>query len=112
MNLLPIILLAVALVTSSGCHPKQRPVTPVTNDARAIAEAKSGFASVYSKTRYESFAPATVARFEPYTATLTNGEWYIRGTIPVGYRGIVPEAKVRASDGFTRVEGVEVGGRQ
>ena len=103
------LLLALTLVASSGCGSKPRSV--MTAEA-AISEAKSGFASVYSKTQYEGFAPKTVARFEPYTAILTNDEWYVRGTIPTGYRGVVPEAKVRESDASTRVEGVQVGGQQ
>jgi len=109
MNFLSFAVLALTLVGLSGCDETPKPVT--TAEA-AIAKAKSGFASVYYKTRYENFAPATVARFEPYTATLTNGEWYVRGTIPSGYRGGVPGAKVRASDAFTRIEGVQVGDHQ
>jgi hypothetical protein len=112
MNFALVAVLALTLVASSGCALSAKPVGPVTTAEAAVVEAKSGFASVYAKTRYESFAPRTVAQFEPYTATLTNGEWHVRGTVPVGFRGVVPEAKVRSSDAFTRVEGVQVGSRE
>ena len=102
----------MTLVASTGCGPSSKSDGPVTTAEAAIVQAKSGFASVYSKTHGESFAPKTVAQFEPYTATLTNGEWHVRGAVPVGFRGVVPEAKVRASDASTLVEGVQVGGRE
>jgi hypothetical protein len=109
MNLVAVALIALTLFASSGCTSKPGPVT--TAEA-AIVEAKSGFASVYFKTHDESLAPETVAHFEPYTATLQDGEWYVRGTVPTAYRGVVPAAKVRASDGFTRVEPAQVGAHQ
>jgi hypothetical protein len=107
MNLLRVLLLVVLAIGSSACT--NEPEGPVTTAEVAIAKAKSGWASVHAKTKSRSFAPETVARFEPYAATLRDGEWYIAGTTPPGSPPSAesPEAKVRASDGLTHVEGHE-----
>jgi len=109
LQLLIITSLGVVLI---GCAGNGRDSSPVTIPTVAIAKAKGGWASVYSKTHYADFAPETVAKFEPYTATLRDGEWVVRGTVSTEYHGAVLQAKVRASDGFTRVEAVNVADHQ
>ena len=44
-----------------------------------------------------------VKRFEPYTATLTDGVWTVRGTIPSDFHGGAPTATVRQADGLASV---------
>jgi hypothetical protein len=38
-------------------------------------------------------------RYGPFTARLNRGIWEVTGTRPKGYRGVVPSAKVRITDG-------------
>jgi hypothetical protein len=66
--------------------------------ASAIAHAKGAFASVYEKTHSDEASPAHLAKFEPYTAVLTDGVWHVQGTVPPGYFGPVPVASVCKND--------------
>jgi hypothetical protein len=73
---------------------------------QAIARARAAWREVVEKRSpapTPTFAEENLARFEPFTATLSDGIWEVRGTIPPGYRGYVPEASVRQGDGFTRI---------
>jgi hypothetical protein len=96
-----LVLLASACSSSSGADG------PVLTADAAIVQAKIYWRGVYEKTRSETFSDASVNRFEPYTAVLADGVWTVRGTIPSDFHGIVPEASVQQSDGFTRVHGVQ-----
>jgi hypothetical protein len=43
--------------------------------------------------------PAYVAKYKPYRAELRDGIWHVFGTLPSGWVGGTPEARVRDSDG-------------
>ena len=73
---------------------------PVETAEAAIAAAKVGFQGVYDKASSQSeLSPESVARFEPYTATLRNGWWEVIGTRRSGYQGRMPRARVARTDG-------------
>ena len=46
--------------------------------------------------------------FEPYTATLKDGIWTVKGTIPPGYHGYTLVTSVRAADGSANAGFVEI----
>jgi len=75
----------------------------------AITAARKSWESVHEKASWqEVFSKESVAKFEPYTATLNGDVWYVRGTIPPGFHGQVPEAHINRSDAHGSVAGVEV----
>ena len=70
----------------------------------AIAAAKGGFQGVYDKASWHSeLSPESIARFEPYTATLRDGWWEVVGTRRAGYQGRMPRARVARTDGRVEV---------
>ena len=89
---------AVALVgLAASCRSPDS--APITTPEAAIAVAKSGWVGTYDKTHYELYSKKETARFEPYTATLNDGIWTVKGTIPPGYHGYTLVTSVRAADG-------------
>jgi hypothetical protein len=68
--------------------------TPVTSADVAILSARHAWQSVYEKSRSPVYSKESAAKFEPYTATLENGVWHVRGNIPAGYQGEVLETTV------------------
>jgi len=65
----------------------------------AIAHAKAAWAAIHEKDRNgETTAPAYIARFEPYSATLKDGVWHVQGTVPAGFHGQVPVMSVCRND--------------
>jgi hypothetical protein len=94
---------AVAANTVMPCGPMDRE-TSVHNATEAITAAKRAWAAVYSKAGWHSnFGQATVARFEPYSAVLRDGIWFVSGVVKDGKRG--PVAYICASDGAASVHG-------
>ena len=80
----------------------------VNTSEQAVAHAKTAWASVGEKANWHAvYSKENTAKFEPYTATLENGVWVVRGTVPTGYRGEMLETRVRQSDGQVSVEVVE-----
>ena len=90
-----------------ACTARTEPAEHVTHEERALAKAHAAWASVFVERADETFSPANIQRFSPYTATLESGVWIVRGTVPADYQGSVPEARIRASDGETRVQTIE-----
>jgi hypothetical protein len=66
-----------------------------------------GFAVLTGVYVHETFSPRSIQRFAPYSATLENGTWIVRGTVPTHFHGSVPEARISAGDGVTTVQVVE-----
>lgn len=81
---------------------------PVTTADAAILSAKQAWQSIYEKKRSPAYGKESAARFEPYTATLKDGVWHVRGTVPLGYHGETLETTVRQSDGSVSVTVVKV----
>jgi hypothetical protein len=84
-------------------------VVPVTTAADAVARARAAWQSIREKgggnADNSGFSAESIARVEPYTATLKDGEWQVRGTLPPGYAGTVLETTVGACDGSITVNG-------
>ena len=78
-------------------------VTPGKNSVdspdAAIAASRQAWRSVSEKTSQSPFNPASTARFEPYSATLEDGAWVVRGTVAAGYQGEILVTRVRQADG-------------
>jgi hypothetical protein len=80
--------------------------TPVTTPEAAIKVARLSWRSIDEKHNFKSpvYNEKEIARFEPYTATLVQGEWIVKGTIPANYRGDTLETTVRERDGDVSVQ--------
>jgi hypothetical protein len=75
--------------------------TRIDTAEQALAVARAAWASFDQRTPAgeKTFTPASLARFEPYTATLTDGIWTFRGTPVAGTAERPPLTRVRASTG-------------
>lgn len=108
LSLVTIVLVAaidnsVTASTVMPCGPMDRE-TSVDTAAEAIVAAKRAWSAVYSKAGWHSnFGEATVATFEPYSALIKDGIWFVYGTVKDGRRG--PVAYICASDGAASVQG-------
>jgi hypothetical protein len=77
----------------------------VTTAEEAVSKAKLAWKQIYEKASWHKvYSPESTSRFEPYTATLFNDVWIVKGTIPAGYEGEVIETTVRQSDGSVSVD--------
>lgn len=112
MRTLALLMLAATAQAAAGEWPIQcKALAPgraplVDNPFKAVTRARSAWRSVYRQASWRVvYSPASVARFEPYTATLSNGVWHVIGAplLPAAGRG--PEAYVCASDGHTLAMG-------
>lgn len=63
----------------------------VPNEETAIAIAVAVWVPIYGKERIEEK--------KPYKAILKDGIWYVRGSIPQGWKGGVPEAEITKDNG-------------
>jgi NTF2 fold immunity protein len=93
--------LVAICANSEAC---QKPIVgkplAVATSAAAIVAAKEAWQSIYSKAPQHSvFSPESVAKGEPYVATLENGVWHVFGTLSKGTVGGTPEASICAVDG-------------
>jgi len=92
------------------------PACPVSNGTvsirtatDAVASARSAWQAIYRKTpKNADLSGESTARFEPYTATLKDGSWLVRGSVHSGYQGNVVESRVCASDGSVAVAVVAI----
>ena len=75
----------------------------ITTSTAAVTSARAAWQALYDKDRNTDFSRESMARFEPYTATLKDGRWRVRGTVPPGFHGSVVESTVCASDGRVAV---------
>jgi hypothetical protein len=76
----------------------------VTTAEEAVSKAKLAWKQIYEKANWHKvYSPESTAKFEPYTATLVNDVWIVKGTIPAGYDGEVIETAVRQNDGSVSV---------
>ena len=98
MKIVAAVLLGLLLLfTACGSSSSDRPVNTAEE---AVTRAKAAWASIYEKASWHvAYSKENTAKFEPYTATLENGVWVVRGTVPRNYRGEMPEARVRQNDG-------------
>jgi len=112
MRTLVLLMLAVAAQAAAGewpihCKALAPGKTPlVDNPFKAVTRARWAWHSVYKQASWRVvYSPASVARFEPYTANLGNGVWHVIGAplLPAAGRG--PEAWVCASDGHALAMG-------
>ena len=100
-----VVLGMMLLITACGSAASDGPVNTAEG---AVARAKIAWASVSEKASWHgAYSKENTAKFEPYTATLENGMWVVRGSVPSGYRGEMPEARVRRNDGQVSVGVVE-----
>jgi hypothetical protein len=103
-NAFPILMLSLL---AGACTSRSAPVEQVTHEERALAKAHASWAALFAARADETFSTANIKRFAPYTATLENGVWVVRGTVPAGYHGRTPEARIRAADGVTTIRATE-----
>jgi hypothetical protein len=101
-----IILAVTSVGLAASCQSARQ--RPITTPQAAVAIARSSWSSVYDKTRAPTYSKAETARFEPYTATLHDGIWTVKGTTPPGYRGATLVTTVRAANGFASIAAIEV----
>jgi len=98
------LVLVVALLAIIGLEVWSRSPHSVSTPAAAVAVAKASWASVYAKTPHDVFGPTNVARFEPYTAELRDGTWFVSGTMSPGASATdMRHARIRKSDGAASV---------
>lgn len=98
----------VAMPFFFACSPTSGS-NSVTTAEEAVSKAKLAWKQIYEKANWHKvYSPENTAKFEPYTATLVNGVWIVKGTIPSGYQGEVIETTVRQSDGSVSVNVVVV----
>lgn len=105
-----ILLLAALVPAVFACPPNSNNRSSVTTAAAAILTARQSWASLYEKLngRNPVYSKKETAKFEPYTATLSNGIWLVRGTIPLGFHGETIETNVCQSDGSVSMVVVEI----
>lgn len=65
----------------------------VPDKATAIAIAVAVWVPIYGKENIENK--------KPFKAILKDGIWYVSGSVPLGWKGGVPEAEVSKDDGRT-----------
>jgi hypothetical protein len=99
------LLVLPALLTACARQPV--PPERVTHEERALAKASAAWATVYTQRADETFSSGNIQRFSPYTATLHDGVWLVRGVAAADVHGRMPAARVSASDGTTTVETIE-----
>jgi hypothetical protein len=88
-----------------ACSSSSEDKTAVTTPEAAVEKAKQAWASIHEKASWQSaYSKESTVKFEPYAATLEDGVWVVRGTIPPGYQGEVLETTVRQSDGDVSVK--------
>ena len=103
--------LAVALLATpalAGCPTPVSGSVKVPTAEEAIAKARDAWGSIYDKTGHAIYSEESTAQFEPYTATLENGVWTVRGTIPAGYSGNTLVTTICQSDGAAHAQGVRI----
>jgi hypothetical protein len=72
----------------------------ISTSTTAVAAAKEAWKSIYGKApQHSEFSPESIAKSEPYVATLENGVWHVVGTLPKCTLGGTPEASICAVDG-------------
>lgn len=82
---------------------------PVTTPEVAVHRAKESWTSIYEKASWKAdYGEGSTAIFEPYTATLENGIWIVRGTVPSGYKAKILVTEVRQSDGTVSVTSEQI----
>jgi hypothetical protein len=100
-------LVASSLLAIACSSPSSR--GPVATSVEAISRAKSAWKSIHEKKRQRSvYSDESTAKFGPYTATLEDGLWHVRGTILSDYRGEMLETTVRERDGSVSVTVVQI----
>jgi hypothetical protein len=102
-----VMVVIVALMgVATPCTAKD--LLPVTSEVAAIAAAKSAWESIRDKSNLPVYRNEEAKRFEPYSATLKDGVWTVRGTIPAGYHGQTLVTTVRQDNGVVLVQVVQI----
>jgi hypothetical protein len=92
-----IALFGVGIVTTmtlvgAQVRPNVRPKDGyVPNAATAVTIAVAVFEPIYGE--------ASIARHKPYRASLADGVWTVRGTLPAGFAGGTAVAEIAKDDG-------------
>jgi hypothetical protein len=98
------ICLIVALLAAAASPFVLTKFRTVTTAPAAVAAANAAWQSSYIEAPWhKEFSPDNIARYEPYTATLSNGVWSVSGTTPVGIGKDAPKARIRRRDGAADV---------
>jgi hypothetical protein len=96
-----------SLLVLAACTRRATPPERVDHEERALAKANAAWSNAFTHRADEAFSPGNVRRFSPYTATLEDGVWIVRGTAREDRHGRMPAARVRAADGDTTVQSIE-----
>lgn len=98
------ICLIVALLAAAASPFVFTKFPTVTTAPAAVAAAKAAWQSAYIEAPWhKEFNPDNIARYEPYTATLSNGVWSVSGTTSLGSGNDTPKARIRRWDGAAAV---------
>ncbi len=86
----------IAFLLAATCIPRSRDSYKpkegfVPNRETAIRVAEAIWIPIYGTDQ--------VNREKPFVATLKNGVWFVRGSLPKGYNGGVAEAEIAKDDG-------------
>jgi predicted small lipoprotein YifL len=81
---------------------------PVLTPEAAITTAKQAWQSIHDKHPLPQYDQKETSRFEPYTATLQDGVWTVKGTIPPEYHGTALVTTVRKDTGAVSVTAIEI----
>jgi|GEM_PF-4658078 len=99
-------MLAGCLLPSLGAAAAER--APVNTPEAAITLARKTWAELYQKGSWlREFSERETARFAPYSATLHQGVWTVRGTIPPACHGVTLVTTVQQSDGLVQVQVID-----
>lgn len=89
---IPMLLMLLSMTSSPACRSlADGEVATLQTEEAAILAARQALRG--------AFGARQLKAHEPYRATLADGVWHVRGTLPTGMRGGTPEAEVCSSDG-------------
>jgi hypothetical protein len=98
------------LAVLCACSPFSGAPEQMTTPEAAIVAARHSWESLNEKLNYRVpvYSKEEIAKCEPYSATLVDGQWVVRGTIPPHFRGEILETTIRRSDGSASVQVIAV----
>ena len=105
------IMLTICLATTAfACSKKPNTKDAVMTAAAAISSARQSWDSMYEKLNRRNgvYGKNETSKFDPYIATLSDGVWLVRGTIPPGFHGETIETRICQNDGSVSLVVVEV----
>ena len=91
-RMITIVMLFAVIAPHGLLHAAGKPAEGyVPDEATAIAIAVAVWIPIYGKERVEGK--------KPFKAILKDGIWQVRGSLPHGWKGGVPEAEISKDDG-------------